>query len=221
MIQLLFTVLAAEAGVVVALLFRTPLRRAALAGLDRLKRGRGPVIVRTIAAMMLVVVSSSAYSMLKIRRRSSEIGQLTPTDQVLFARHLLEASLMAYSLFLSLIIDRLHHYIRELRSLKKNMETVMKRNQAVEEAKGGSAEEVKAHGKEVASLNEQLKQLKSELQAKEKEVKSAEADAVASRRQYENFVNEYDRLMEENQSLQSQLQSIDPKFSQPDRKKNT
>ncbi|OAY82409.1 hypothetical protein ACMD2_22220 [Ananas comosus] len=106
MIQLLFTVLAAEAGVVVALLFRTPLRRAALAGLDRLKRGRGPVIVRTIAAMMLVVVSSSAYSMLKIRRRSSEIGQLTPTDQVLFARHLLEASLMASNNDMgSMIID--------------------------------------------------------------------------------------------------------------------
>jgi B-cell receptor-associated protein 31 len=100
MIQLLFTVLAAEAGVAVALLFKTPLRKLAMLALDTLKRGRGPVMVRTVASTVLIVLASSVHSMAKIRGRASGeldgagAGGLTPTDQVLLARHLLEASLM-------------------------------------------------------------------------------------------------------------------------------
>jgi B-cell receptor-associated protein 31 len=97
MIQLLFALLAAEAGLVVVLLFRTPLRRLALLAIDRSKRGRGPIMVRTVAATMLVVLGSSGYSIAKIRRREGEFAQLTPTDQVLASRHLLEASLMGTS----------------------------------------------------------------------------------------------------------------------------
>lgn len=94
MIQLLFTLLAAEAALVLVLLFRTPFRRLALLAIDRAKRGRGPVMVKTVAATMLVVLGSSGYSIAKIRRRVGDLGQLTPTDQVLASRHLLEASLM-------------------------------------------------------------------------------------------------------------------------------
>ncbi|KAL6604068.1 hypothetical protein ACP70R_044429 [Stipagrostis hirtigluma subsp. patula] len=133
MIELLFTVLAAEACVAAALLFKTPLRRLAVLGLDRLKRGRGPVMVRTVAATVLVVLASSVHSIAKIRGRADgeldgAAGGLTPTDQVLLARHLLETSLMGYSLFLALVIDRLHNYIREIRGLKKNLEAVSKQN---------------------------------------------------------------------------------------------
>ncbi|KAL6909628.1 hypothetical protein ACP4OV_001287 [Aristida adscensionis] len=136
MIQLLFTVLAAEAAVATALLFKTPLRRLAVLGLDALKRGRGPVMVRTVAATVLVVLASSAHSMAKIRGRAAgEIdgaaGGLTPTDQVLLARHLLETSLMGYSLFLALVIDRLHNYIREIRGLKNTLMGVSKENKAI------------------------------------------------------------------------------------------
>jgi B-cell receptor-associated protein 31 len=94
MIQLLFSLLAAEAALVVVLLFRTPARRLALLAVDRSKRGRGPIMARTVAATMLIVLGSSAYSIAKIRRREGEFAQLTPTDQVLASRHLLEASLM-------------------------------------------------------------------------------------------------------------------------------
>lgn len=94
MIQLLFTVLGLEVALVVVLLFKTPLRKVAILGLDRLKRGRGPVMVRTVAATVMVVLGSSGYSIVKIHDRSNEMGQLTPTDQVLASRHLLEASLM-------------------------------------------------------------------------------------------------------------------------------
>ena len=99
MIQLLFSLLAAEAGLVVVLLFRTPLRRLALLAVDASKRGRGPIMVRTIAAVMLVVLGSSVYSIAKIRRREGEFAQLTPTDQVLASRHLLELSLMGMLTF--------------------------------------------------------------------------------------------------------------------------
>jgi B-cell receptor-associated protein 31 len=94
MIQVLFTVLGLEVALVLVLLFKTPLRKVAILGLDRLKRGRGPVMVKTVAATVLVVLASSGYSIVKIHDRSNEMGQLTPTDQVLASRHLLEASLM-------------------------------------------------------------------------------------------------------------------------------
>jgi hypothetical protein len=66
----------------------------ALLAVDRSKRGRGPIMARTVAATMLIVLGSSGYSIAKIRRREGEFAQLTPTDQVLASRHLLEASLM-------------------------------------------------------------------------------------------------------------------------------
>uniref|UniRef100_A0A452Z2Q5 Uncharacterized protein n=1 Tax=Aegilops tauschii subsp. strangulata TaxID=200361 RepID=A0A452Z2Q5_AEGTS len=67
--------------------------RAACRGLQQ-ARPRGPVMARTVAATMFVVLGSSGYSIAKIRRREGEFAQLTPTDQVLASRHLLEASLM-------------------------------------------------------------------------------------------------------------------------------
>ncbi|CAN6201560.1 unnamed protein product [Urochloa humidicola] len=148
MIQLLFTVLAAEAAVAATLLFKTPLRKLAVLALDRLKRGRGPVMVRTVAATVLVVLASSLHSMAQIRGRAegeldgAGVVGLTPTDQVLLARHLLEASLMGYSLFLALVIDRLHNYVKEIRRLKKNLEAVSKQNKTMlEKATRGKSEE--------------------------------------------------------------------------------
>lgn len=213
MIQLLFGLLGLEVAMVFVLLYKTPLRKLAIMGLDRLKRGRGPVMVKTVAGTVVVVLSSSIYSMAKITNRSEEIGTLTPTDQVLMSRHLLEASLMGYSLLLAVIIDRLHHYIRELRALRKNMEAVTKQNRAHEEAKSGGSDEVIAKEKEIASLNEQMKLLKTESEARVKEAKAAEANALALRKQSEGFLLEYDRLLEDNQNLRDQLQSIDRRLS--------
>ncbi|RRT67652.1 hypothetical protein B296_00039057 [Ensete ventricosum] len=92
--SLLFAVLSAEVVVAVTLLFKTPLRKLVVLGLDRLKRGRGPVMVKTVAGTVLLVLASSLYSIAKISSGSAELGALTPTDQVLMSRHLLEASLM-------------------------------------------------------------------------------------------------------------------------------
>ncbi|AQK84016.1 uncharacterized protein LOC100276154 [Zea mays] len=156
MIQLLFTLLAAEGAVAAVLLFKTPLRRLAVLALDHLKRGRGPVMVRTIAATVLVVLASSLHSMAKIRGHAegeldgSGVVGLTPTDQVLLARHLLEASLMGYSLFLALVIDRLHNYVKENRRLRKKLEEVLKQNKALEEATNGKLEENRPDQKDLS-----------------------------------------------------------------------
>ncbi|KAK1693955.1 hypothetical protein QYE76_010652 [Lolium multiflorum] len=221
MIQLLFSLLAAEAALVVVLLFRTPARRLALLAVDRSKRGRGPIMARTVAATMLIVLGSSAYSIAKIRRREGEFAQLTPTDQVLASRHLLEASLMAYSLFLGLVIDRLHHYIRELRTMKKNMEAVTKQSRVLEEAKLGGTEEMQGYQKKIDSLTEEVQLLKQQSVSKTEELKTAERNTLALRKQSEGLLTEYERLISENEELRKKLQTVEVRLSNSDSKKNT
>lgn len=217
MIQLLFTVLAAEAAVAATLLFKTPLRKLAVLGLDRLKRGRrAPVAVKTVAGVFLALLASTLYSMAEISGRASDPdsgGGLTPTDQVLFSRHLLEASLMGYTLFLMLVIDRLHQYIRDLRGFKKNLEAVSKHNNMLEEAKVGISEETKKYQEEIANLNKEMDKLKLQVQEKTEEVHVAEDKALAIQKQSEGLLIEYDRLLEDNQHLRIQLQSIDLRLS--------
>lgn len=101
MIHLLYTVIFAEMALVMILLFKTPLRKIVIATLDRVKRGRGPVMVKTVAGTVFVVLLSSLYSIIEIQNRAIEAGSPNPTDQVLMSSHMLEASLMGNS-FLSL-----------------------------------------------------------------------------------------------------------------------
>ncbi|GLT45791.1 hypothetical protein SLA2020_196130 [Shorea laevis] len=220
MIQLLFTVIFSEAAMIMVLVFKTPFRKLVIMGLDRLKRGRGPVVVKTVAATVFVVMMSSIYSMIKIQKRGIDDGAANPTDQVLMAKHLLEATLMGASLFLALMIDRLHHYIRELRIRRKTMETVKKQDRGFEDVKASGSEEFKALEEEIKTLQAKSKELESELETKMKEGNAAEASAVALRKQSEGFLLEYDRLLEENQILRSQLQSLDHKLSCSSSKKN-
>ncbi|KAF8391569.1 hypothetical protein HHK36_023875 [Tetracentron sinense] len=221
MIQLLFMVIFTEMVLILILLFKTPLRKLEIMGLDRVKRGRGPVMAKTIAGTVFVVLTSSVYSMMKIQKRSNDAGGVNPTDQVLMSKHLLEASLMGFSLFLSLMIDRLHHYIRELRSLRKSMESVKKQNRGFEEGKNGGSEEFKALEEEMATLRTKAKQLESECKKKTKEAKAAEDNTLALKKQSEGFLLEYDRLLEDNQNLRNQLHSIDRGLPHADGKKST
>ncbi|XP_058095181.1 uncharacterized protein LOC131240752 [Magnolia sinica] len=221
MINLLFSLLFAEAALIVLLLVKTPLRKLAIMGLDRVKRGRGPVMVKTISATVFIVFVSTVYSIVNIQKRSNEAGAVTTTDEILMGRHLLEASLMGYCLFLALVIDRLHHYMRELRMTRKSMEAAKKQNRDKSESgKGGGLDE-KAFEEEVSSLRAKVKQLESEAETRDKEAKTAEANAMALRKQSEGFLLEYDRLLEDNQNLRNQLQSLDRRLSHSDSKKNT
>ncbi|XP_057527335.1 uncharacterized protein LOC130806329 isoform X1 [Amaranthus tricolor] len=126
---------------------------------------------------------------------------MNPTDQILFTRGLLDTSLVGFILFLGLMNDRLHHYIRELRLLRKTMEAVKKQSRSLDDAKNGSSEEL-------ASLKAMIKTLESECAAKTDELKVAESKSEALEKQSEGLLLEYDRLLEDNQSLRSQLQEI-------------
>ncbi|KAH6777324.1 B-cell receptor-associated 31-like protein [Perilla frutescens var. hirtella] len=220
MIQLLFSLLFAEMALIVLFVFKTPLRKLVIMGLDRLKRGRGPIVVKTIAGTVFVLMVATVYNVVAIQRRwIQETAEVNPTDQVLVAKHLLEASLMGFSLFLFLMIDRLHYYIRELRVRRKSMEAVKKQNRVFDDSKSPAPEEIKVLEDEMSKQRGRISRLETQLEEKTKEVSSAEANAVALKKQSEGFLLEYDRLLEENQSLRSQLQSLDRKFSFSEGKK--
>ncbi|KAL2328368.1 hypothetical protein Fmac_021795 [Flemingia macrophylla] len=210
MLQLLYTAIFAEMLLILTLVFKTPLRKLVIVSLDRVKRGRGPVVVSTVGATLVVVLASSLYSMAKIQQRTLEAGIVNPTDQVLMSKHMLEASLMGFLLFLSLMIDRLHHYIRELRLLRKTMEAIKKQSRSFEDGKNGHTEEQKALSEEIATLKSTIKKLESECEAKGHRAKTLESEVEALKKQSEGFLMEYDRLLEDNQSLGNQMHAIDP-----------
>ncbi|KAL1362757.1 hypothetical protein HN51_010973 [Arachis hypogaea] len=221
MLQLLYAAIFGEMLLIMLLLFKTPLRKLLILTLDRLKRGRGPIVVTTVGATLVVVLASSLYSMAKIQRRITEAGVVNPTEQVLMSKHLLEASLMGFVLFLSLMIDRLHHYIRELRILRKTMEAVKKQGRSFEDGKSTTtSEDHRALTEEIATLKARIKNLETESEAKGSKAKSLESEVEALKKQSEGFLMEYDRLLEENQNLRSQLEAIDQSSLHAENKKN-
>ncbi|KAL0743094.1 hypothetical protein Bca4012_084607 [Brassica carinata] len=126
--QLLFTVVAIEAALILTLGFGTPVRRVVVKLLDLLKQGRGPLVTKTVAATMLVLFGSVLFSTIQINTRVSESGGVAnPTDQVMFANRLLEAFLMGTVLFSAMVIDRMHYYTRELQITRKNLEVAIKK----------------------------------------------------------------------------------------------
>ncbi|KAI3769678.1 hypothetical protein L6452_00788 [Arctium lappa] len=219
MIYLFFSLLFVEMVTILLLLFKTPLRKLLIIGIDRMKRGRAPLVVKSVGATVFVIMMYNVYSVTEIQSRPAD--SLNPTDQIILAYHMLEASLMGFSLFLSLMVDRLHHYIRELRILRKTVEAAKKQNRAAEDGKNKGADEVKILHEETSRLQSEIKKLEAEYETKVKEVKSAEANSVALKNQSEGFLLEYDRLLAENQNLRDQLRSIDECLSHSNGKKDT
>ncbi|KAH0719360.1 hypothetical protein KY285_015391 [Solanum tuberosum] len=220
MIQVLFTVIFAEMALILLLIFKTPLRKLVIMGLDRVKRGRGPIVVKTTGGTIFIVMLSSIYSVVSIHKRwIDEDGYVTPTDQILMAQHLLEASLMGFTLFLALMIDRLHHYIRELRMRRKSMEAVNKQNRGFEDGNNGASDDMKSLEEEASALRLKIKKLEATVEEKAKESSDAEASVVALKKQSEHFLRENDSLHEDNQNLRAQVQSLDQRLSNSDVKK--
>ncbi|CAL0303959.1 unnamed protein product [Lupinus luteus] len=220
MLQLLYFAIFGEMLLILTLLFRTPLRKLVIVSLDNLKRGRGPVVVTTVGATLMVVLSSSLYSIAMIRQRVVEAGVLNPTDQVLISKHMLEASLMGFMLFLALMIDRLHNYIRELGLLRKTMEAVKKQSRSFEDGKNGNSEEHKALTGEIATLKAKVKELESACEVKGSKAMALEIEVEALRKQSEGFLMEHDRLVADNQNLHTQLEAIDQNSNHLDNRKN-
>ncbi|KAM5580611.1 B-cell receptor-associated protein 31 [Rosa sericea] len=218
MMQLLYSVIFSQMALILTLLFKTPLRKLVILGLDKLKRGKGPIVVKTVGGTVAAVLFANVYNLNEIKNRTNESGMLNPTDEVLMSMKMLEISLMGFFLFLSLMIDRLHHYIRELRFLRKAMEAAKKQNQTTQEEKN---EGHKTLVQENDALRTKVKNLESEYETKEKKAKVAGAEVEALRKQSEGLLLEYDRLLAENQNLRDQLKSIDQSISHSDDKKKT
>ncbi|XP_057964832.1 uncharacterized protein LOC131155603 [Malania oleifera] len=212
MIQLLFLVLLAEGVVALFLMVKIgPLRELVMRGLDQVKMGKGPAYVKTIACTMSVILFSSVWSILKIQNKGSKLGTMTPMDQVLWRTHLLEASLIGFSLFLGFVIDYLHHYLQKLvglRStvgdLKKEVEKLQKEKTQLSEKDVHRSKEMKLLQEEIVNLTQNLKSLKLECEDKDKRVETAEAHVAALQKQSADLLLEYDRLLEDNQNLQTQ-----------------
>ncbi|KAL6143901.1 PREDICTED: B-cell receptor-associated protein 31-like [Fragaria vesca subsp. vesca] len=218
MMQLLYTAIFSQMALILTLLFKSPLRKLVILGLDKLKRGKGPVVVKTVGGTVAAVLCANIYNLNELKSRTNEAGMLNPTDEVLMSMKLLEISLMGFFLFLSLMIDRLHHYIRELRFLRKAMEAAKKQNQPTQEEK---SEGHKTLVQENETLRAKVKNLESEHETKEKKAKATGAEVQALKKQSEGLLLEYDRLLEENQHLRDQLKSIDRSMSHSDDKKKT
>ncbi|GAU17122.1 hypothetical protein TSUD_106210 [Trifolium subterraneum] len=151
---------------IMSFLFKTPLRNLVIISLNAVKRGQGPVVVKTVATALVVMLCSALYNMYKIRRRSLEsVAIVDPTEQVLLSNHVLQASLLGFVLFLSLVIDRLHHYIRQLRVLRKSMETAKSQNRSFENNKNINSVENKALKEEIDELRSKVKKLEYEVEA--------------------------------------------------------
>uniref|UniRef100_A0A0D3DXV9 Endoplasmic reticulum transmembrane protein n=2 Tax=Brassica oleracea var. oleracea TaxID=109376 RepID=A0A0D3DXV9_BRAOL len=219
--HLLFAVVLAEVAVILALSFKTPIRKLLIMSLDRAKRGRGPVVVQTVSATVCVVLVASVYSMMKIQKRWVEEGAMNPTDEVIMSKHLLESTLMGGFLFLGLMIDRLHHYMRELRMRRKTMEVIKKEGSVLEGEKARASDEVKSLKQEIRAFQEMQKQLAAEIEAKSKEIRTEETSGIALQKQSEGFLIEFNRLSEENQDLRNQLHTVDSRISRSSIKKNT
>ncbi|XVF32168.1 hypothetical protein REPUB_Repub17cG0058500 [Reevesia pubescens] len=212
MIQLLFLVLFAEAVVAFLLLVKIgPLRELVIKSLDQLKMGKGPATMKTIAGTMSVILLSSLLSIIKIQNKGAKLGTMSPMDQVLWRTHLLEASLMGFTLFLGFIIDRMHHYLRKLIGLRSSVgssreevERLQKERMQLKENDEKASKEIKLLKEENSTLSENLKKLKLESEEKDKKIETAEAHVASLQKQSADLLLEYDRLLEDNQNLQNQ-----------------
>ncbi|KAJ1704685.1 hypothetical protein LUZ63_004464 [Rhynchospora breviuscula] len=216
MIQLLFLVLFAEAAVAFLMAIKVgPLRDLAMKGVDGMKSGRGPATVKTLACTMAVILASSVYSLLRIQGRGARLGgNVSPMDQVLWRTHLLEASLIGYTLFLAILIDRLHHYLKKLILLRKTVATsreeterLQNENRTLRESEVKASAELKKIQSELATFNEKLQKVKNESLEHERRAVTAEAHVAALQKQSEELLLEYDRVLEDNQMLQAQVLS--------------
>ncbi|KAL4581341.1 hypothetical protein LXL04_017555 [Taraxacum kok-saghyz] len=160
MISVLYTLLSVEMTTILLLLFKTPLRELILIGLDQLKRGRAPLIVKTVGATVFTIMMYQIYNISDTRSRPADT--IGPTDQILLGYRMLEASLIGFSIFLLLIIDRLHYYIKEIRTLREMTETGKKQDDS------NNNGEVKALNEEINRLKTKITKLESKSGQKEK-----------------------------------------------------
>ncbi|CAL0302785.1 unnamed protein product [Lupinus luteus] len=205
MIQLLFLVIFGEGVMAFLLLVKIGLLRdLVIKSLDQLKMGKGPATVKTIAGTMFVILLSNLMSIVKIQNKGAKLGTMSPMDQVLWRTHLLEASLIGFTLFLGFLIDRVHHYLQKLINLRRNKGSSKEEFESLKNEMTNLKEKEEKSSKEIKLLSESLKKIKFESEEKDKRIETAESHVASLQKQAADLLLEYDRLLEENQNLQAQ-----------------
>lgn len=81
-----------EMAAILLLLFKTPLRKLLIMAFDRAKRGKAPLVVKSVAATVFVIMMYNVFAVRDIQ--SHPVESHSPTDQILLADYMLQASLM-------------------------------------------------------------------------------------------------------------------------------
>ncbi|KAL8130160.1 hypothetical protein V2J09_019315 [Rumex salicifolius] len=208
MLQLLFLTIFLQATVILLLVFKTPARKLVILIIDRTKRGHGPIVAKSVACTVSALLVSSLTSALKTWKTSMRDGDIDPTNQVLMAYHILQASLMGFLLFLALLTDRLHYYIRELHMRRKTSE--VSRNH---DSRFAGVEEIEAREVQVGTFKDIVRQLGSELDAKSDELAAADSRFDALKKESKGLISEFDRLLSDNKEFRARLLSLDQQLS--------
>ncbi|KAK3015964.1 hypothetical protein RJ639_006299 [Escallonia herrerae] len=198
---------------ILIILFKTPLQKLLIMALDRVKFGKAPGVVKSVAATTFVIMMYTVYTIHDIQSRP--IDALNPTDHVLLVNHMLEASLMGILLFLSMVIGRLHQFVREQDSVEADIKAeevslAWKRHQL--------AVQLSTLKREKLKLETKIKSLECECGTMANKAASATDAVLSLKMQSEGFQLEYMRTLEYNQSLWNQLQSIDYRLVMEDQK---
>ncbi|CAL0328204.1 unnamed protein product [Lupinus luteus] len=205
MIQLLFFVIFAEGVMAFLLLVKIgPLRDLVIRNLDQLKMGKGPATVKTIGGTMFMILLSNLMNIVKIQNKGAKLGIMSPMDQVLWRTHLLEASLIGFTLFLGFLIDRVHHFLQKLTNFRSNAGSSKEESANLKKEIVSLKEKEEKSSKEIKQLSESLEKMKLESEEKDKTIEIAEAHVASLQKQAADLLLEYDRLLEDNQNLQAQ-----------------
>ncbi|MBA0580331.1 uncharacterized protein LOC105787202 [Gossypium raimondii] len=115
---LLSMLVLAETVLVLGLIFSSPLRELVMRILDIITVGKATLILKTVAATLLLVFTSMLYDVIEIKKCWSEGAVPNPADEILMAKQVLKAS-MWFALFLALATYGLHYCIKGLEGSRR------------------------------------------------------------------------------------------------------
>lgn len=132
-------------------------------------------------------------------------GPINWTDGVALNLLILQASLMGFSLFAWMVLDKVHPVIMENISVRKIIKAEKKK---LKERKLHMEDHRRVLQGKVEELTAKMKKLKMDCQRKANRARAEEAIVMELKNNFEEFRLKYDRLFDYNQTLQNQLQSI-------------
>ncbi|KAL8088066.1 hypothetical protein AgCh_037999 [Apium graveolens] len=196
-----------EAVILLALSYKTVIRKPIKRALNRLINVQTPYILLSVFIIGSLFLALSIFSLIIIHLRS--IREASIDDQLIRFHKLLQASLLGILLFHSMLIYKFHHLMRARTSLNKISKVEEKQ---LEDWKHIIAVQARELESEIGKLRAGLEKLESEYLRKSSEAEAREAVVSDLKKQSEGFNLEYDRALEYNQTLRNQLQSIDQSF---------